>query len=80
MMNSDIYRILVDAEGKGCSATLLNEFVSLKPGEEKEIPVYISFEKGSSRNAKVNLKIISESDPDRKLEMPLVFKSMKPGE
>ena len=61
-MNSDIYRISVETEGQGCSAMLLNEFISLEPGEEKEIPVYVSLEKGGSRKARINLIVSSESD------------------
>jgi hypothetical protein len=60
-LNSDIYRLSVKSEGTGCSALLLNELISLEPGEAQEVPVYISFEKGASRKAKLNLTIQSES-------------------
>jgi hypothetical protein len=61
-LNSDIYRLSVKCEGTGCSASLLNELISLKPGETGEIPVFVSFENGVSRKAKLNLTIQSESD------------------
>jgi hypothetical protein len=41
---------------------LLNELISLEPGEAQEVPVYVSFEKGASRKEKLNLTIQSESD------------------
>jgi M6 family metalloprotease-like protein len=61
-LNSDIYRLSVKCEGTGYSVLLLNELISLEPGETAEIPVYVSFEKGASRKAEVNLIIQSESD------------------
>jgi hypothetical protein len=61
-LNSDIYRLSVKCEGTGSSARLLNELISLEPGETGEVPVYISFEKETSRKAKLNLTIQSESD------------------
>lgn len=61
-LNSDIYRLSVKCEGTGSSARLLSELISLKPGEIVEVPVYVSFEKGASRKAKLNLTIQSESD------------------
>lgn len=61
-MNSDIYRISADTECTGCSFILLNELISLEPGEEKEIPVYITFEKDASRKVRINLIVRSESD------------------
>jgi len=61
-LNSDIYRLSVICEGTGCSVQLLNGFISLESGETGEVPVYISFEKGSPRKAKVNLRVSSESD------------------
>jgi hypothetical protein len=61
-LNSDIYRLSVKCEGTGSSARLLNELITLEPGETGEVPVYISFEKETSRKAKLNLTIQSESD------------------
>jgi hypothetical protein len=61
-LNGDIYRLSVKCEGTGYSALLLNELISLEPGETAEIPVYVSIDKGASRKAKVNLIIQSESD------------------
>jgi len=76
-MNSDIYRISVETEGQGCYAMLLNEFMSLEPGEEKEIPVYISFEEGVSRKARVHLRVSSESDNSLAESSFLRIKSIK---
>jgi M6 family metalloprotease-like protein len=61
-LNKDIYRLSAKCQGTGCSASLLNELISLKPGEIGEVPVYVSFEKETSRKAKLNLTIQSESD------------------
>ena len=61
-LNSDIYRLSVKCDGTGSSAQLLNELISLEPGESAGVPVYVSFEKGTSRKAKVNLTIQSESN------------------
>jgi M6 family metalloprotease-like protein len=61
-LNSDIYRLSVKCEGTGCSAQLLNELISLKPGEIGEVPVYVSFEKETLRKAKINLRVQSETD------------------
>jgi len=61
-LNSDIYRLSVKCDGTGSSAQLLNELISLEPGESAVVPVYVSFEKGTSRKAKVNLTIQSESN------------------
>jgi M6 family metalloprotease-like protein len=73
-LNSDIYRLSVKCEGTGYSVLLLNELISLEPGETAEIPVYVSLEKGASRKAKINLTVISESNPDRKVTLPVVIK------
>jgi len=61
-LNSDIYRLSVNCEGKGCSASLLNEIISLKPGETGEIPVYVSFDK-VTRKEKISLTVTPESEP-----------------
>jgi hypothetical protein len=61
-LNSDIYRLSVTCEGTGCSAQLLNELISIVPGETSKIPVYVSFEKEASRKAKINLRVQSETD------------------
>ena len=61
-LNSDIYRLSVKWEGTACSAWLLNELISLGPGETGEVPVYVSFEKGI-RKEKITLTIKSETDP-----------------
>jgi M6 family metalloprotease-like protein len=61
-LNSDIYRLSVKSEGTGYSAQLLNELISLEPGETTEVPVYVSFEKGIYIG-KITLMVKSETDP-----------------
>jgi M6 family metalloprotease-like protein len=72
-LNSDIYRLSVKCEGTGCSAQLLNELISLGPGETGEVPVYVSFEKGV-RKEKITLMIKSETDPGEKAFCSAVIK------
>ena len=63
-LNGDILRFSVNASGKGWSAKLLNQFVSLFPGETKEIPVYVFYRNDAEAKSRINLTIISESNPD----------------
>jgi M6 family metalloprotease-like protein len=73
-LNSDIYRLSVSCEGTGYSAQLLNGLISLESGETGEVPVYISFEKGSSHKTKINLNVQSESDPGLKVTRSITIK------
>ncbi len=73
-IGSDIYRINAKCEGEGCSASLLNGFISLRPGETGEVPVYVSFEKGKSRKAMISLTIRSESNPELEISETVVIK------
>lgn len=65
LMNNDIYRLSVKCEGTGSSALLLNELISLEPGETGEVPVYVSFEKGT-RKEKITLTVMSETETGAK--------------
>jgi hypothetical protein len=76
-LTRDIYRLKVSAEGKQYSVRLINGLLSLEPGETGEVPVYISYEKGAPRKAKINLTVNSESDPDRRVTLPVVIKRTK---
>jgi M6 family metalloprotease-like protein len=73
-LTKDIYRLSVGTEGKECQAQLINGFLSLEPGESREVPVYISFEKGSSRKAKINLTVQSESNYRLKITRAITIK------
>ena len=73
-LTRDIYRLSADVEGKGFQAQLINGFLSLEPGESGEVPVYISSEKGSSRKAKINLTVQSESDNSLKVTREITIK------
>lgn len=64
-LTSDIYRLSVSVEGEGWSAKLLNALATLKFGESKSIPVFVSREKGNAASAIVILQATSESDPTR---------------
>jgi M6 family metalloprotease-like protein len=63
-LNYDIFRLSVAPVGDGWNAVLPNSLSALKPGETKEIPVYISYAKGASKSARITLKAHSENDPD----------------
>ena len=73
-LTKDIYRLSVSVEGNECQAQLINGFLSLEPGETGEVPVYISFEKGSTRKAKINLTVQSESNSRLKITCPITIK------
>jgi M6 family metalloprotease-like protein len=64
----DILRLSVESEGSGCSAQLLNNFVTLGPGNNAEIPVFVSFAGNATCKAAVNFKVVSESDPSIRAE------------
>jgi len=76
-LTKDIYRLSVSVEGNECQAQLINGFLSLEPGETGEVPVYVSFEKGSSRKAKINLTVQSESNYGLKITCPITIKKRK---
>ena len=61
-LDGDIYRLLVDVDGKGWNAVILNELVTARRGEEVEIPVYITREKGANKQANITLIAVSESE------------------
>jgi M6 family metalloprotease-like protein len=73
-LTKDIYRLSVSVEGIECKAQLINRFLSLEPGETGEVPVYVSFEKGSSRKAKINLTVQSESNYRLKITRAITIK------
>lgn len=61
-LNTDIYRITVDVDGEGWNADILNELVAARRGDEVEIPVYITREKGSEKEASITMTAVSESN------------------
>jgi len=76
-LTKDIYRLSVSVEGNECQAQLINGFLSLEPGETGDVPVYVSFEKGSSRKAKINLTVQSESNYGLKITRITSIKKRK---
>ncbi len=66
-LNSGIYRLNVTVEGKGWKGELVNALISLQPGGSEMVPVYLSHEMKSSRNAKVTLTVQSESDTTKRV-------------
>ncbi len=70
-LNYDIYRLSLTINGKGWSGQLLNEFVSLRPGESATVPVYLSGVKGSARTVKAMLSVKSETDPAKSVASTL---------
>jgi len=76
-LTKDIYRLSVSVEGIECQAQLINRFLSLEPGETGEVPVYVSFENGSSRKAKINLTVQSESNYRIKITRITTIKKRK---
>jgi M6 family metalloprotease-like protein len=73
-LNSDIIRLSVNTGSDGWSASLLNNIISLKPGESSEVPVYLSYKDGAARKTIVKLKVQSESDAVIKAESSLTVK------
>ena len=63
--NSDVYRLSVSIEGKGCTAQLLNGLAAVEAGATRPVTVHMSHEAGSAKSAKVTLKAASESDPSK---------------
>jgi M6 family metalloprotease-like protein len=62
-LNSDIFRLTVSSdENNDQSASLLNAFISLQPGETTEVPVYVKREGKKAGKIKINLTAQSESD------------------
>jgi hypothetical protein len=61
---SEILRMSVNTENAGWSAQLMNNFISLKPGETSDVPVYVTHEERAAGKTKINLTVQSESDPD----------------
>lgn len=74
-LNSDIYHLSVKCEASGYSVRILNNLISLEPGQTGEVPVWVEHGKGASRKAKVTLMVQSESNPDKKLVLPVVIKA-----
>jgi M6 family metalloprotease-like protein len=72
--DSDIFRITAECEGEGFSAAILNSFVSLRPGEAGEVPVYISVDKVTARKANIRLTVRSESNPHLEVTETLALK------
>lgn len=65
LANGDVYRLEVRVEGKGWQAKLLNALAVVDFGREKTIPVFVRADRGSSRQARLILKAVSESDPSK---------------
>lgn len=65
----DILRLSVSAGDSGWSVHLLNNFISLVPGESQEIPVLLTHENGAAGKTKITLTVQSESNPDVKVIM-----------
>jgi len=59
----DLYRLSLKVEGKGWKAKLLNSLAAVEFGKEKEVTVYVLPEAGCSKEAKISVKAVSESDP-----------------
>jgi hypothetical protein len=74
LLTSDILRLSVNTENAGWSAQLLNNFISLKPGETADVPVYLTHEKRAAGKTKINLTVQSESDPSIKVVSSKVIK------
>ena len=72
--DSDIYRITAECEGEGFSAAILNSFISLRPGETGDVPLYISVENTTARKANIRLTVRSESNPQLEVTEALVLK------
>lgn len=64
-LNSDIFRLSAEVEGKGWTFQLLNSLAVVEPGKSKPITVYVSAAPASSPTAKVTLRAVSESDPSK---------------
>ncbi len=70
--DNDIYRLSVSIEGRGWNAELLNELAAVPCGDTGYIPVYYSYDEGSSANATITLSAVSESNPDVKAKVEYV--------
>lgn len=75
-LDYDIFRLMINVEGEGWKAQLLNSLTSMKSGDSEKIPVYISHEKVHSNFAKVTLTAQSENDPSKTASS---FFFIKPG-
>lgn len=62
LVKGDIYRLEARVEGKGWQAKLLNALAVVDFGRKKTIPVFVLADRGSSRQARLILKAVSESD------------------
>jgi hypothetical protein len=70
----DILRLEVKSENPGWSAQLLNNFVSIMPGETIVVPVCMMRSKVAPKMVKINLNAQSEGNADVRLNLSKVFK------
>jgi len=66
--NVDIIRLSVSIEGQGWNGQLENALVSIKPGEERSVAVYVWRTSEAASRATVTVKAVSESDGSKKSE------------
>ena len=63
---SDLYRVVVTAEGAGWSAQGSNALVAVRAGESVNVPVYVGRTAAAAATGRVSVTITSESDPSKK--------------
>ncbi len=61
-LDSDIYRLSVNAQGEGWDAHILNELVAVGTGGEVSVPVYIEKGSDAEERADIILTAVSEND------------------
>ncbi|GAA1011999.1 peptidase M6 [Acrocarpospora pleiomorpha] len=65
-LNSDVYRLTAEVEGRGWTVSLPNQLATAEFGKKVTVPVHVLRAKGGALLAKVNLTATSESDPTKK--------------
>ena len=64
-LGSDVFRLSVSVEGDGWTARLLNGLAAVEAGGSRRITAYVSSGEGSSPEATLTLRAVSESDPTK---------------
>lgn len=72
--SAEILRMSLNVEAAGWSAQLLNNFISVIPGEEAEVPVFLVHSEGAAPKVKISLTVQSESNSGIRIVSSKVIK------